>query len=235
MLKFVPAIAAVLVFFGSIAVAAPSGPERVEALIRERLAASWRADKATWRRHISDDCVWVGPGLLVGTTADAEAEQVGSKEKLELKDFQTHAFGPDLVIATYLSVATAEKDGAVNMRRWRKSDTYRRAGGDWQMIHAVEVAIPSRAIAKVDAKIYDEYVGTYALKPGVELRVWRDGDRLMMQATGQASGQTYPAGNDVFFDDGEPGEYLFARDDKGKVIAVIYRNEGNELRLERVT
>jgi hypothetical protein len=106
MLKFIPVIAALLIPCCSVVIASPSEPEQVEALVRERLAASWRADRTTWRRHISDACVWVGPGLLVGTTADAESEQVGSKEKLELKDFQVRNFGPELVIATYLAVAS---------------------------------------------------------------------------------------------------------------------------------
>jgi ketosteroid isomerase-like protein len=227
----------VLIALQSQAYAAPvtlDPGSQVEQLVRERLAASWRGDKATWRRHIADDCVWVGPGLVIGTTADAEAEQIGTTDKVELKDFQTHAFGRDLVIATYLSVARGEKDGVTNLRRWRKSDTYRRVGRDWKMIQGVEVLIPTRPIAKVDPKVYDDYAGTYRLKPGVELKVWRDGDRLMMQATGQQAGSTNPAGNDVFFDDGEPGDYLFVRDGAGKVVAVVYRNEGSELRLERV-
>lgn len=217
------------------AAAAKSPSAVVEQLIRDRLAAAGRGDKAAWRRHIAEDSVWVGPGLQVGTLADAEAEQIGTKELLEIRDFQAHAFGADLVIGTYLYVAHGENDGAATLRRWRKSDTYRRIGGTWKMIQAVEIVIPSRAIAKIDRKVYDDYVGTYRLKPGVELRVWRDGDRLMMQATDQGAGETYPAGNDVFFDDGEPGDYTFIRDASGKVIAIIYRNEGTELRLERVS
>jgi len=33
----------------------------------------------------------------------------------------------------------------------------------------------------------DTYVGTYAISPGLELKVWREGDQLMLQATGQAA------------------------------------------------
>jgi ketosteroid isomerase-like protein len=214
--------------------AAPNDGVLVEQLVRERLAASARGDKATWRKHIADDCVWVGPGLLVGSTADAESEQIGTSEVRTFKDFQTRAFG-DVVIATYLMIARGEQNGATTLRRWRKSDTYRRSGKDWKMIQAVEIIVPTREIAKVDPKVLNDYVGTYRLKAGVELKVWREGDKLMMQATGQASGETLPAGNDVFFDDGEPGEYRFVRDAARKVVAVIYSNEGVELRLERVS
>ena len=218
------------------AMAAPPSKDdaaRVEQLVRERLAASARGDKATWRRHIADDCVWVGPGLVIGTTADAESEQIGSKETFLYKDFETHAFG-DIVVVAYMSLASSKKDGVTNVRRWRKADTYRRSGDAWKMIQAVEIVVPMRLAAKIDPRVLDDYVGTYRLKAGVELRVWREGEQLMMQATGQDAGPTFPAGNDVFFDDGEHGEYRFVRDGSRKVIAVVYVNEGLELRLERV-
>lgn len=33
----------------------------------------------------------------------------------------------------------------------------------------------------------DTYVGTYVISPGFEIRVWREGEQLVLQATGQAS------------------------------------------------
>lgn len=33
----------------------------------------------------------------------------------------------------------------------------------------------------------DTYVGTYVISPGFEIRVWRDGEQLVLQATGQAA------------------------------------------------
>jgi ketosteroid isomerase-like protein len=233
--RFHLGVAAVCLLLSAVTViAAPNDGARVEQLVRERLTASARSDKATWRKHIADDCLWVGPGLLVGSTADAESEQIGTSEVRTFKDFQTRAFG-DVVIATYLMIARGEQNGAATHRRWRKSDTFRRVGQDWKMIQAVEIIVPMREIAKIDPKVLNDYVGTYRLKADVELKVWREGDKLMMQATAQAPGETLPAGNDVFFDDGEPGEYRFVRDGSRKVIAVVYSNEGVELRLDRVS
>ena len=37
----------------------------------------------------------------------------------------------------------------------------------------------------VDAKTFDTYVGEYELAPNFILRVFRDGDKFMTQATGQ--------------------------------------------------
>ena len=33
----------------------------------------------------------------------------------------------------------------------------------------------------------DTYVGTYVISPGFEIKVWREGERLMLRATGQAA------------------------------------------------
>ncbi|MDH4351921.1 MAG: serine hydrolase, partial [Gemmatimonadota bacterium] len=41
------------------------------------------------------------------------------------------------------------------------------------------------AAVEVTRALLDAYAGTYERQPGVELRVWRDGDRLMGQVTGQ--------------------------------------------------
>jgi hypothetical protein len=54
-----------------------------------------------------------------------------------------------------------------------------------------------------------------------------------MQATGQAAAETLPAGNDVFFDDREP--YRFVRNAAWTVVAVVFSNEGVELRMECVS
>ena len=39
----------------------------------------------------------------------------------------------------------------------------------------------------VSEETLDTYVGTYVISPGFEIRVWREGEQLMLQATGQAS------------------------------------------------
>lgn len=33
----------------------------------------------------------------------------------------------------------------------------------------------------------DTYVGTYVISPGFEIKVWREGEQLMLQASGQAT------------------------------------------------
>jgi Domain of unknown function (DUF3471) len=55
------------------------------------------------------------------------------------------------------------------------------------------VVLPSeRKIVKIDPKIFDRYVGNYQLAPNFILRVTRDGDRFLAQATGQGQVEIFP-------------------------------------------
>lgn len=54
-------------------------------------------------------------------------------------------------------------------------------------------AVAQTAEAPADSGVFvsegtlDEYVGTYVIAPGFEIKVWREGEQLMLQATGQAA------------------------------------------------
>lgn len=58
---------------------------------------------------------------------------------------------------------------------------------------AFSAALPALAQGEptVDSSVFvsedtlDAYVGTYVISAGFEIRVWREGERLMLQATGQ--------------------------------------------------
>lgn len=70
-------------------------------------------------------------------------------------------------------------------------------------------------------------------KPEVEIesivRVWRDGSRLMSQAIGEEKAtELLPSGADVFFVDGDYGDYIFGRDGDGKVDRLIFRLSGSK-------
>ena len=54
-------------------------------------------------------------------------------------------------------------------------------------------SVAQTAAQPVDSGVFvsegtlDTYVGTYVISPGFEIKVWREGERLMLQATGQAA------------------------------------------------
>lgn len=209
----------------------------VERIVRERLQAAVRGDRSAWRRHISADCVWTGPGLAVGTTADAELEITGNAALptniYEVKDFETHMFGK-VAVATYVSVER-QPDGIGTAKRFRKTDTYLRRGGAWQLISAAEVFVPSRPVLPVDPQVYDSYLGQYSLDASHVVKVWREGDRLLSQEAGEQNASEFlPAGNDSFFLDGEPGDWIFGRTEDGRVNRLIFRLSGADVVLRKI-
>jgi hypothetical protein len=44
----------------------------------------------------------------------------------------------------------------------------------------------------------DGYVGTYRISPAIALRIWREGEHLMLQATGQAAHRLIGESESVF-------------------------------------
>ncbi|HEV7322096.1 MAG TPA: serine hydrolase [Ensifer sp.] len=56
-----------------------------------------------------------------------------------------------------------------------------------------------RAAIAIDPATYDAYLGTYRLGPGFELTIFREGDRLFAQATGQDRLEIVPEAEHRFF------------------------------------
>lgn len=89
---------------------------------------------------------------------------------------------------------------------------------------------------KVEAGIYDEYVGQYRfeLRPELVVCIKRDGERLMSEAAEQR--------NELFANDGSEGELLtkefdgrgkFVRDEQGRISHLIYYEFGHEMGLAK--
>jgi len=208
--------------------AAPVAPE-IESIVRERIAAASRGDRAAWRRNVADDAVWVGPGLANAGTAAAELAITANaslpKQAVEIRDFEVHEFG-EAALATYVLLGGTEGDTAT--KRFRKADTYVRREGRWQLVSAVEILVPTQAAAQADAGTYDALAGQYRLDVTHVVRVWRDGDRLLSQADGEERPtELLPAARDIFFVDGDPGEYRFGRDASGTVDRLEFRMPGS--------
>ena len=51
----------------------------------------------------------------------------------------------------------------------------------------------------VDPKAYDAYVGEYEVSPTFKVAVFKEGEKLMTQATNQPAFELFPDGEDKFF------------------------------------
>lgn len=80
----------------------------------------------------------------------------------------------------------------------------------------------------VDTTAYDAYVGEYELNPNFKVLVFKDGDKLMTQATNQPAFELYPEGTDKFFLKVVDAKVTFIRDDKGTVASLVINQGGRE-------
>jgi CubicO group peptidase (beta-lactamase class C family) len=84
------------------------------------------------------------------------------------------------------------------------------------------------APATVDATTFDAYVGEYELAPGFVLRVFREGEKLMTQATGQNQIEIFPDADGSFSPRTFPAKLTFIKDADGKVTSVKLTQGGRE-------
>ena len=92
-----------------------------------------------------------------------------------------------------------------------------------------EVPAPKeRKEIAVDAAILDRYVGRYQLAPNFILAVTREGDRLFVQATGQAKFPLFAETENDFFVKAFEAQITFVADETGKVTKLILHQAGDQ-------
>jgi D-alanyl-D-alanine-carboxypeptidase/D-alanyl-D-alanine-endopeptidase len=98
--------------------------------------------------------------------------------------------------------------------------------------HLVDSTLPLRskreAIDLAEAKL-EEYVGTYQLAPDFALRVFREGERLLVQATGQDAVPMFAEAPDRFFLKLVDAQLTFRRDAADKVDSVVLHQGGRNI------
>jgi CubicO group peptidase (beta-lactamase class C family) len=86
----------------------------------------------------------------------------------------------------------------------------------------------------VDAKVFDAYVGEYELAPGFVLRVFREGDKFMTQATGQEKIEVFAESETTFFPRVINAKLTFVKDAEGKVTGVRLSQGGREVNGKKI-
>ena len=109
---------------------------------------------------------------------------------------------------------------------------------DWYLGLAPPPAPPAKqaATGKVDPAMWGAYVGTYWRLPRLFLEITRDGEQLMVQATGETKCKMTPVSERSFFVEayGQPIE--FVRDAAGEVTHLVYRGaQAPKLKLPPIT
>ena len=79
----------------------------------------------------------------------------------------------------------------------------------------------------------DTYVGTYVISPGFEIRIWREGEQLMLQATGQASWPLLGISETVFRVRSMDAKVSFGSNAAGDVDQLVLLMDGRETKAIR--
>ncbi|HEX7723489.1 MAG TPA: CocE/NonD family hydrolase [Pyrinomonadaceae bacterium] len=81
---------------------------------------------------------------------------------------------------------------------------------------------------RIDPKTFDEFVGQYSFadNPDLVLSFFREGDKFFLQATNQGRIEIFPESETKFFLKLIDAEATFVRDVQGKVVSVLWRQNG---------
>ncbi|HWO02047.1 MAG TPA: serine hydrolase [Blastocatellia bacterium] len=96
-----------------------------------------------------------------------------------------------------------------------------------------ELAPPERKEARVEPKIFDDYVGQYQLRPELVLNVTKEQDRLWVQAGEQLKAELFPESETKFFLKAVDAQVTFVRDASGKVTHLVL-HQGGEIEAKKI-
>jgi hypothetical protein len=96
------------------------------------------------------------------------------------------------------------------------------------------VLASERKEAKIDPKIFDGYVGSYQLAPKVILKITREGDHFMTQATGKGQVEIFPEGDHDFIAKVVDAQITFVTNAQGHATELILHQGGADQHAKRV-
>lgn len=92
-----------------------------------------------------------------------------------------------------------------------------------------------KAPVTVDPKVFDAYVGEYEVGPSFVMRVFREGEKLMTQATGQGAFEIIPESETTFYPRAFAAKLTFVKDANGKVTGIRIDQNGRVTNGKRIT
>lgn len=114
------------------------------------------------------------------------------------------------------------------------------AGVDDIGLHLLDARQPllqapkTRTQITVDPKLFDSYLGRYALAQNFVLTTTRDGDRLFAQATGQPKVELFAEGTKDYFLKGVEAQVTFEVDSDGTATGLVLHQNGQNITAKRV-
>ncbi len=95
--------------------------------------------------------------------------------------------------------------------------------------------LPKKRVAvKVDAAILDKYVGEYELSPAMKFKFTREGDKLVLEPTGQGKAAVFAESETDFFLTVVDATFKFVKDASGNVTGIEFTQAGRSSTLKKL-
>ncbi len=207
---------------------------------REQRDAYLRRDVKATERLVADEFLLTIPNGL-GTKATLltflREEPADPTLTLTTEDVQVRVNGDTAVVS---GKRIEKRRSPVNNQEGtayaRYSRTYIKRTGQWQLLSEQLDTLPGEHVeAKVDPKIYDDYVGKYD-SPILPFTVKKEGERLIAtpEDKRRPAAELFPESESEFFLKGRDAQITFIRNRKGEVTHALVRLNGAPFRARRM-
>jgi pimeloyl-ACP methyl ester carboxylesterase/ketosteroid isomerase-like protein len=187
-------------------------------------------DKATYDRIVADGFTGTDESAVKRTKEQdrallPSAPVAGSIATND--EVQVRLYGETAIVTGRIVTKIKAGDQEIPGFTTRFTDTWLKRQERWQIVarHYSRVPLERKAV-KLDAKIFDSYIGDYEPAPGFNFTVFKEGDSLWGQNPGQPKFELYPESEVVFFMKGTPALFLFLRNEKGQVSQMFIIQDG---------
>lgn len=209
--------------------------QELKRLENEWLNSYLRGDKQTFDRIVADDFIGTDESGKVRSKSEertlVQEVPASVNASLTAEDVQIRAYGDTAVV---IGRIVSKVQGSLNFQS-RFTDTFVKRNGRWQVVARHYNRIPTeRTAINLDSKIYDAYVGQYEIAPNVALNVTKENGKLMSQVMGQPKQELLPESEIEFFLRGLNGQFIFVRDESGRVTKLIINQEGQRVTAKRL-
>jgi ketosteroid isomerase-like protein len=208
---------------------------------REQRDAYLRRDVAATERMVADEYVLTIQGGDVGNKANLltflKEEPADPTLTLTTEDTQVRVNGDTaVVVGRRVERRRRPDNNQEGVAYARYTRTYVKRQGRWQLLAEHLQAVPAeRAAVKVDASVYDDYVGKYSSEI-FGFSVVREGDKLVVvpDEARRPRGEVLPESESEFFVPRRNYRILFLRGRKGQVTHALLIVNGVDIRARKI-
>lgn len=209
-------------------------------IARERILQFDRGDRLLWSPYVATGYLIATPSGAIQTRAQVMGgfapPREGYHDEFTFEDVHVRRDGDTAVMSYVIDEAEFWGDQKYVVPKLRKTDTFILRNGQWLLLASQETFMPAPyKEASVDPSTYPQYVGRYRLMHSLVYEVSVQHDRLLLKESDKPDSKVLrPLSVGVFFIQGEPAQFIFVRDDKGRVTHFLIRDNEYDIKVPRV-